>query len=146
MLDVTFDDGKQFSLPCEYLRVFSPSAEVRGHGLGERRGKGLVAVRERLDEHRQVHAGDPFHAAGLEEPRRDVRRRGAVDVAHHEHARALVQEADEVFAHAHHGVGVVVHGDADLAHVHGPLAEHVARRVDERFSEGAVGDNEDADH
>ena len=35
MLDVTFDDGRAFSLPCEYLRVFSPSAEVRGHGPGQ---------------------------------------------------------------------------------------------------------------
>lgn len=32
MLSVTFDSGEQFELPCEYLRVFSPSAEVRGHG------------------------------------------------------------------------------------------------------------------
>lgn len=31
VLEVTFDDGKQFSLPCEYLRVYSPSADVRGH-------------------------------------------------------------------------------------------------------------------
>jgi len=30
-LEVTFDDGRAFELPCEYLRVFSPSAEVRGH-------------------------------------------------------------------------------------------------------------------
>lgn len=35
MLEVTFDDGKQYRLPCEYLRVFSPSAEVRGHGPGQ---------------------------------------------------------------------------------------------------------------
>jgi DUF971 family protein len=35
VLDVAFDDGKHFSLPCEYLRVFSPSAEVRGHGPGQ---------------------------------------------------------------------------------------------------------------
>jgi len=35
VLDVTFDDGKRFSMPCEYLRVFSPSAEVRGHGPGQ---------------------------------------------------------------------------------------------------------------
>lgn len=32
VLEVTFDDGKHFVLPCEYLRVYSPSAEVRGHG------------------------------------------------------------------------------------------------------------------
>lgn len=31
-LEVTFDDGLSRRLPCEYLRVFSPSAEVRGHG------------------------------------------------------------------------------------------------------------------
>ena len=35
VLDITFDDGRSFSLPCEYLRVFSPSAEVRGHGPGQ---------------------------------------------------------------------------------------------------------------
>ena len=35
VLEVTFDDGKQYQLPCEYLRVFSPSAEVRGHGPGQ---------------------------------------------------------------------------------------------------------------
>jgi DUF971 family protein len=29
-LDVAFDDGKEFSLPAEYLRVESPSAEVWG--------------------------------------------------------------------------------------------------------------------
>jgi DUF971 family protein len=35
VLDIAFDDGKRFSMPCEYLRVFSPSAEVRGHGPGQ---------------------------------------------------------------------------------------------------------------
>ena len=35
ILEVTFDDGKQYRLPCEYLRVYSPSAEVRGHGPGQ---------------------------------------------------------------------------------------------------------------
>ena len=35
VLEVHFDDGAVFNLPCEYLRVFSPSAEVRGHGLPE---------------------------------------------------------------------------------------------------------------
>jgi len=35
VLDVTFDDGRSYALPCEYLRVFSPSAEVRGHGPGQ---------------------------------------------------------------------------------------------------------------
>jgi DUF971 family protein len=50
MLDVSFDDGRSFSLPCEYLRVFSPSAEVRGHGPGQevlqvgKRGVGIDAI------------------------------------------------------------------------------------------------------
>lgn len=35
VLVVTFADGACYELPCEYLRVFSPSAEVRGHGLSE---------------------------------------------------------------------------------------------------------------
>lgn len=35
VLEISFDDGAHFRLPCEYLRVFSPSAEVRGHGPGQ---------------------------------------------------------------------------------------------------------------
>ena len=35
-LEVAFDDGSRFRLPCEYLRVESPSAEVQGHGPGQR--------------------------------------------------------------------------------------------------------------
>jgi DUF971 family protein len=35
VLDIVFDDGASFSLPVEYLRVYSPSAEVRGHGPGQ---------------------------------------------------------------------------------------------------------------
>ena len=35
-LEVAFDDGARFRLPFEYLRVESPSAEVQGHGPGQR--------------------------------------------------------------------------------------------------------------
>lgn len=35
VLEITFDDGSRFELPCEYLRVYSPSAEVQGHGPGQ---------------------------------------------------------------------------------------------------------------
>ena len=35
VLEVSFDDGARFALSFEYLRVFSPSAEVKGHGGGE---------------------------------------------------------------------------------------------------------------
>ena len=34
-LEIAFNDGNRFELPCEYLRVYSPSAEVRGHGPGQ---------------------------------------------------------------------------------------------------------------
>jgi DUF971 family protein len=35
VLEVAFADGAAFRLPCEFLRVYSPSAEVRGHGPGQ---------------------------------------------------------------------------------------------------------------
>jgi DUF971 family protein len=35
VLEISFSDGKTFVLPCEFLRVYSPSAEVRGHGPGQ---------------------------------------------------------------------------------------------------------------
>lgn len=49
ILEIAFDDGHRYSLPCEYLRVFSPSAEVRGHGPGQevlQAGKRDVEIRE----------------------------------------------------------------------------------------------------
>ena len=35
VLEISFNDGKTFQLPCEFLRVYSPSAEVRGHEPGQ---------------------------------------------------------------------------------------------------------------
>src|SRR5260370_11433254 len=35
MLEISFADGNTFRLRCEFLRVYSPSAEVRGHGPGQ---------------------------------------------------------------------------------------------------------------
>lgn len=35
ILELAFEDGQRFELPCEYLRVYSPSAEVQGHGPGQ---------------------------------------------------------------------------------------------------------------
>ncbi|HET6603883.1 MAG TPA: DUF971 domain-containing protein [Xanthomonadaceae bacterium] len=46
-LEVAFDSGESFLLPCEYLRVHSPSAEVQGHGPGQRQlvaGKRQVTI------------------------------------------------------------------------------------------------------
>jgi len=36
LLEIEFDDGSRFRLPAEYLRVESPSAEVQGHGAGQK--------------------------------------------------------------------------------------------------------------
>ena len=36
LLEIAFDDGSHFLLPAEYLRVESPSAEVQGHGAGQK--------------------------------------------------------------------------------------------------------------
>ncbi len=37
ILEITYADGARFRMPCEYLRVYSPSAEVRGHSPDEAR-------------------------------------------------------------------------------------------------------------
>lgn len=51
LLEISFDDGVCHQLPYEFLRVYSPSAEVRGHGAGQetlQTGKKNVGVREVL--------------------------------------------------------------------------------------------------
>jgi DUF971 family protein len=48
VLEIVFSDNRSFRLPYEYLRVFSPSAEVRGHGPGQevlQVGKRAVDIR-----------------------------------------------------------------------------------------------------
>jgi DUF971 family protein len=49
VLKISFDDGSAFDLSAEYLRVESPSAEVQGHGPGQRvtqHGKKLVTIKQ----------------------------------------------------------------------------------------------------
>ncbi len=49
ILEVSFDDGRTFKLPCEYLRVYTPSAEALGHGPGQeilQTGKETVTITE----------------------------------------------------------------------------------------------------
>ncbi len=49
MLELKFEDGSQYQLPAEYLRIYSPSAEVRGHGPGQetlQTGKRNVEITE----------------------------------------------------------------------------------------------------
>jgi DUF971 family protein len=48
VMEIAFSDGRSFRLPYEYLRVYSPSAEVRGHGPGQevlQVGKRAVEIR-----------------------------------------------------------------------------------------------------
>lgn len=49
VLGIDFDDGAHFELSCEFLRVYSPSADVRGHGPGQgvlQIGKENVSIKE----------------------------------------------------------------------------------------------------
>lgn len=52
VLQITFDDGQSFRLPFEFLRVYSPSAEVRGHGPGQ----GTLQLGKRDVTITQLHA------------------------------------------------------------------------------------------
>jgi DUF971 family protein len=86
VLHVAFDDGSAFALPAEYLRVESPSAEVQGHGPGEkkiipgRRNVGIVgvapvgnyAVRLTFDDRHDtgIYSWDYLHDLGREHERR----------------------------------------------------------------------------
>jgi len=49
VLEVAFGEKERYQLPFEYLRVYSPSAEVKGHGPGQRTlvlGKQAVGIRD----------------------------------------------------------------------------------------------------
>lgn len=70
VLEVAFDDGSRFSLPAEYLRVESPSAEVQGHGPGQkvilagRRHVGIIRV-EPVGHYAVRIAFDDLHDTGI---------------------------------------------------------------------------------
>jgi DUF971 family protein len=70
LLEVSFDDGNRFQLPFEYLRVHSPSAEVKGHGPGQEvlvLGKESVGVRavEPVGQYAVKLVFDDGHDTGL---------------------------------------------------------------------------------
>lgn len=70
VLEVAFDDGSRFALPAEYLRVQSPSAEVQGHGPGQkttvpgRRHVGILSV-EPVGNYAVRIAFDDLHDSGI---------------------------------------------------------------------------------
>src|ERR1700674_1707840 len=70
VLEVSFTDGSRFELPFEYLRVHSPSAEVRGHGSGEgvlvigKENVGITAV-EPIGQYAVRLVFDDGHDTGL---------------------------------------------------------------------------------
>ncbi len=55
-MEIAFNDGSRFELPYEYLRVFSPSAEVRGHGPGQE----VLQVGKKNVEIKSHRAGGPI--------------------------------------------------------------------------------------
>lgn len=69
-LEVAFDDGTRYRLPCEYLRVESPSAEVQGHGASQRqwlpgkRNVNITAV-EPIGNYAVLLHFDDGHASGI---------------------------------------------------------------------------------
>jgi DUF971 family protein len=69
-LEIAFDDGARYTLPAEYLRVYSPSAEVRGHGEGQevlqagKRGVGIAGV-EPVGQYALKISFDDGHDSGL---------------------------------------------------------------------------------
>jgi DUF971 family protein len=69
-LEIDFDDGKSFSLPAELLRVESPSAEVQGHGPGQktlvvgRRHVGIMGV-EQVGNYAVRIKFDDMHDTGI---------------------------------------------------------------------------------
>jgi DUF971 family protein len=70
VLEVSFDDGQRFELPFEYLRVHSPSAEVKGHGPGQEVlvvGKENVGIRavEPVGQYAVRLVFDDGHDTGL---------------------------------------------------------------------------------
>lgn len=70
VLEVAFEDGARFRLPAEYLRVESPSAEVQGHGPGQKQlvgGKrqvGIVGV-EPVGHYAVLLRFSDGHASGI---------------------------------------------------------------------------------
>ena len=70
LLEVAFDDGSRYELPFEYLRVHSPSAEVKGHGPGQEvlvLGKENVGVKavEPVGQYAVKLVFDDGHDSGL---------------------------------------------------------------------------------
>lgn len=85
VLEITFDDGASFRLPFEFLRVYSPSAEVRGHGpgqevlqvgkrdvmIGDLRSVGHYAIQPVFSDGHDsgIYAWDYLYELGVNQPR-----------------------------------------------------------------------------
>lgn len=70
LIDITYSDGVNYKISAELLRVLSPSAEVRGHGIGQkkvvsgRRHVGIIAL-ERVGNYAVRIKFDDLHDTGI---------------------------------------------------------------------------------
>jgi DUF971 family protein len=110
VLELTYGDGRRFELPCEYLRVYSPSAEVRGHGPGqeillvgkERVGiaavepVGRYAVRLRFDDGHDsgLYTWEYLYELGDEQEQKWADYLGRLDEAGYQRKQELAGSAD----------------------------------------------------
>ncbi len=69
VMEISFSDGRSYRLPYEFLRVYSPSAEVRGHGPGQevlQTGKREVEIRvlEPVGSYTGIYSWDYLYELG----------------------------------------------------------------------------------
>jgi len=83
VLEIAFDDGARFRIPFELMRVYSPSAEVQGHGPGQevlQTGKRDVQITDIAEQRHDPISGYPTWRQELAvEPSVERTRIGAAD-------------------------------------------------------------------
>src|SRR5688572_26246090 len=105
-----------------------------------------VAAGEYAQQHRQRSTRDAFDAPVLEQTRDHVTRRGTEDVGEHQHSVACIKRLEQLARAQHEVVGVVLPPDAQRRHLRGRLAEDLRGAREQRFANGPMGDDQDADH
>jgi len=111
ILEISFDDGSVFKLPCEYLRVYTPSAEALGHAPGQevlQIGKEDVTITEIKpignyaispvfsDGHETgIYTWDLLHKLGAEYPALWADYLHRLEAAGHKHKESLKNQVSQ---------------------------------------------------
>ena len=130
----------------EQLSDDAPSEARAGEQQVNHAFERFATMVQRLDQHRQVRAGEHDDALSDGQALRNPRRGSTIDVGEHHHPASIVDSREQLARAGERDLRILVRNDVERGELRGQPAENVARAMNERSPQRFVRHDHDPDH